>query len=139
MWPCTLKSGWRKVHTCRFRLRKVVFLPCWCWWKAQQSCAHAREECNKYDLTRDPCFLLAHHNDSSRWFAISSSHIFAVPVSVLWVGLQKSKITKLGCQKYFLQGQILNSKNSSSSKWSWVMTSWPDFRSWCNKGCQWQV
>jgi hypothetical protein len=22
----------------------------------KQSCAHAREECNKYDLTVDPCF-----------------------------------------------------------------------------------
>ncbi len=32
------------------------------------------------------------HNDSSRWFAISSPHLFAaIPVSVLWVGLQKSK------------------------------------------------
>jgi hypothetical protein len=24
------------------------------------------------------------HNDWSRWFAISSSHLFAVPVSVYW-------------------------------------------------------
>jgi len=29
------------------------------------------------------------------------SHLFAVLVSVLWLGLQKSKITKLGCEKYF--------------------------------------
>jgi len=38
---------------------------------AQQSCAPAREECNKYDLTAPPCFRLAKHNDWSRWFAIS--------------------------------------------------------------------
>jgi hypothetical protein len=37
------------------------------------------EECNKYDLTAAPCFLLADHNDSSRWFAISStSDLFAI-------------------------------------------------------------
>jgi len=29
-----------------------------CWWKAQQSCAPATEEGNKYDLTAAPCFLL---------------------------------------------------------------------------------
>ncbi len=28
-------------------------------------------------------------------------HLFAVPVSVLWVGLAKEYITKLGCEKYF--------------------------------------
>jgi hypothetical protein len=44
---------------------------------------------NIYDLTVDPCFWLANHNDWSRWFAISSSHVFTVLVSVLWVGLQK--------------------------------------------------
>jgi hypothetical protein len=27
-----------------------------CWWKAQQSCAAATEEGNKYDLTAAPCF-----------------------------------------------------------------------------------
>jgi len=31
----------------------------------------AKEECNKYDLTTTPCFLLANHNDWSRWFVIS--------------------------------------------------------------------
>jgi hypothetical protein len=30
-------------------------------------------------------------------------HLFAVPVSVLLVGLQKEYITKLGCEKYFLR------------------------------------
>ncbi len=36
------------------------------------SCAPARAECNKYDLTAAPCFWLANHNDWSMWFAISS-------------------------------------------------------------------
>jgi hypothetical protein len=36
-------------------------------------------------------------------------HLFAVPVSVLWVGLQKSTyITKLGCEKYFPRVRILS-------------------------------
>jgi hypothetical protein len=30
--------------------------------------------------------------------------VAAVLVSVLWMGLQKSKITKLGCEKYSVQG-----------------------------------
>jgi hypothetical protein len=33
-------------------------------------------------------------------------HLFAIPVSILWVELQKIKITKLGCEKYFFEGNI---------------------------------
>jgi hypothetical protein len=50
-----------------------------------------KSECNEYDLTAPPCFWLAKHNDWSRWSSISSSYLFAVLVSVLWVGLRKSK------------------------------------------------
>jgi hypothetical protein len=75
------------------RLVKIAAQLCTCW---------RREECNKYNLTAAPYFLLVSHNDWSRWFAISSSsQLFAVPVSVLRVGLPKSKITKLGREKYF--------------------------------------
>jgi hypothetical protein len=76
------KIGWTKVNICR--LRKMVFLLVKC-------CAPGRDECNKYDQTAAPCCWLANHNDWSRWFAISSSHLFAVLASVLWVGLQNSK------------------------------------------------
>jgi hypothetical protein len=31
------------------------------------------------------------------------SHLFAVPISVVWVGDVKKEITKLGCEKYFLR------------------------------------
>jgi len=58
--------------------------------KAQQKCVPATKECNRYDLTADPCFRLANQNDWSIWFAISSSHLFAFLVSVLWI-LKKSK------------------------------------------------
>jgi hypothetical protein len=37
-----------------------------------------------------PIFDWSIVNDWSKWFAISSSHLFVVPISVLWVGLQKN-------------------------------------------------
>jgi hypothetical protein len=41
---------------------------------AQQSCALARKELNKYDLAAAPCLCSANlNNDWFRWFAISSS------------------------------------------------------------------
>jgi hypothetical protein len=40
---------------------------------ANSAPAAAREECNEYDLTAHPCFWLANPNNSSRWFAITSS------------------------------------------------------------------
>jgi hypothetical protein len=60
-----------------------------------------REEYNKYDMTRAPCFWLANHNDWSRWFAVSSSHLFAVPISVLRVALGKSKQLNLDVKNIF--------------------------------------
>jgi hypothetical protein len=49
----------------------------------------SKKECNKLDLTTAQYFWLVDHNDWSRWFAISSPHVYAVPVTVLLVGLQK--------------------------------------------------
>jgi hypothetical protein len=95
--------------------RPLFCTVCLGWWRLL--CAHhAREECNKYDLSAAPCFWLVNHNDWSRWFAISSlSHLFAAPVlSFLGRGCKKKYITKLGCQKCFLQGHIL-----SSNCWGW--------------------
>jgi hypothetical protein len=97
MWPCTLKFDIEKSTYSRTKrsqhtlvwLRKMVFLlymcPVWWGWSAP-----AREECNKYDLTAAPHFWLVNRNDCSKWFAIGSSHLFVVPISVLWAGLQKS-------------------------------------------------
>jgi hypothetical protein len=48
----------------------------------RQSATPVREECNKYDLIN--------HNNWSWWFAfIVVSHLFAVPILVLWVELWK--------------------------------------------------
>ncbi len=45
---------------------------------------------------------MAHRNDSSRWFAISSPPPICCSVSILSMGLQKSKeLYKLGCENYF--------------------------------------
>jgi len=40
--------------------------------KCGRCAVHWRKESNKYDLTTVQCFLLTHHNDWSRWFAIST-------------------------------------------------------------------
>jgi hypothetical protein len=103
MWPCTLTFDERNSTYAAGLVQENSFSPAYLVSvlrlvksSAKQSCAPAREECNKYDHL---CFLLANHNDWSRWFAINSSHLFAVPVSVLFVGCQKY-ITKLGCEKY---------------------------------------
>ncbi len=60
-----------------------------------------RKECTKYDLTAAQYFWLAHHNDWSRWFAVVVPYLFAVPVSVLWVGLQKSTQLNLDVKNIF--------------------------------------
>jgi hypothetical protein len=48
-------------------------------------------ECSKLDLTAAQYFSLVDHNDWSRWFAISSSYVYAVPITVLLVGLPGKK------------------------------------------------
>jgi hypothetical protein len=78
-----------------------------------------------YDLFATQCFWLTHHNDSFRWFAVSSpKNLFAVPV--LWVGVAKGYTTKLGsvtcgkeCDKYdLLATQCLwLTHHNDSSKW----------------------
>ncbi len=57
---------------------------------ATQLCT-SKKECNELDLTAAEYFWLVDHNDWSRWFAISSSHIYAVLCTVLLVGLPKEK------------------------------------------------
>jgi hypothetical protein len=52
-------------------------------------------ECNKLYLTAAQYFSLVDYNDWSRWFAISSPHVHAVPVTVLLVGLPKRKTAKI--------------------------------------------
>jgi hypothetical protein len=56
----------------------------------------SKKECKKLDLTAAQYFWLVDHNDSSRWLAISSPHVCAVPVTVLLVGCKK-KTAKLRC------------------------------------------
>jgi len=58
---------------------------------ATQLCT-SKNELNKLDLTATQYFGLVDHNDWSRWFAISSAHIYAVPGTVLSVGLPEKKI-----------------------------------------------
>ncbi len=69
-----------------------------------------REECNKNDMTADPCFWLVNHNDWSSCFVISTqvSHSFALQVLGLWVGLERGKHLNLGTshnKAYLLSGK----------------------------------
>jgi hypothetical protein len=57
---------------------------------ATQLCT-SRKECNKLDLTAAEYFWMVDHNDWSRWFAVSSSHVYAVLRTVLLVGLPIKK------------------------------------------------
>jgi hypothetical protein len=53
---------------------------------ATQLCT-SREDCNKLDLTAVQYFWMVDHNGWSRWFAVSSSHVYAVLRAVLLVWL----------------------------------------------------
>jgi len=53
------------------------------------------KEYNKLDLTAAQYFGLVDHNDCCRWFATSSPEVYAVPATVLLVGLPKKKTAKL--------------------------------------------
>jgi hypothetical protein len=43
------------------------------------------------------------------------SHLFAVPVFILWVGLEKSIKLKLGCEKYFVGSDTEHCSSCSNS------------------------
>jgi len=83
-----------KVKMCRFSsgnwfsCTKPWSLP-WLVKGATQLCT-SKKECNKLDLTAAEYFCLVNRNDWSRWFAITSPHIYTVPVTVLLVGLLKN-------------------------------------------------
>jgi hypothetical protein len=51
---------------------------------------------------------LVDHNDWSRWFAISSPHTYAVPVTILLVGLPKNKRAKLKPFNFIIQRDVLS-------------------------------
>ncbi len=53
------------------------------------------KEYNKLDLTAAQYFGLVDHNDCCWWFATSSPEVYAVPATVLLVGLPKKKTAKL--------------------------------------------
>jgi hypothetical protein len=59
--------------------------------KLRNTVVHLKKERNILDLTAAQYLWLVDHNDWSRWFAISSAHVSAVPVTILFVGLPKKK------------------------------------------------
>ncbi len=59
--------------------------------KRRNTVVHLQKKYNKLELTVAQCFSLVDHNDWSRWFPISSPHVYAVPVTVLLVGSPKKE------------------------------------------------
>jgi hypothetical protein len=100
LWHCIVKLDDKKSKHAGLVQENDFWLRLRCLIKCAATPCTSVKECNRYDLTVTECFWLAHHNDSSRWLPIGSTPSFAVPISVLWVGLQISKITKLGCENY---------------------------------------
>jgi hypothetical protein len=94
-----IEIGWRKAKICRFGSTK------WYWPNVFHSLLRlvngtvkpntvpAREECNKYDRTAAPCFWLVCY-----WQSLS---LCTVPIFVLWVGLEKSKLLNLDVRNIF--------------------------------------
>jgi hypothetical protein len=59
--------------------------------KVAASLCTCRKECNKYDLTATQCVSdLPIIMIGPGGLLLVVSHLFAIPASVLWVGLQKS-------------------------------------------------
>jgi hypothetical protein len=91
------KICWRKVELCQFGSGKSFWLSIIAKFavaveEGTTTLCTCTKECTKYHPTAAQCFWLAYHNDWSRWFSFSRfPHLFAVHVSVLRVGLQKSK------------------------------------------------
>jgi hypothetical protein len=84
-----IKVGWRKVNICCFGSGKWFFSCIFVRFaeagKKRSKAVHLLEK-SVINMICAPCFWLANHNDLSRWFAISNSHLFADPVSILWLG-----------------------------------------------------
>jgi hypothetical protein len=86
----------KKVNICRFGSGKWFFSSKFAQFaevgkNRSKSCAPAREEYNKYDLTAAPCFLLVNHNDWLRWFAISVPHLLQSLFQSYGWGCKKGK------------------------------------------------
>jgi hypothetical protein len=99
------KIGWRKLKTCWFGSRKRFWLCiiAQCVWRLGKG----TEQSQKKNSVIRRIWLLVTVSDWSiimigpGGLLLVFRHLFAVPVSVLWVGLQKSKLLNLDVKKYF--------------------------------------
>jgi hypothetical protein len=85
----------KNVKMCRFSsgnwffCTKIVQLPMA--GNGRNTFVRLKKRVYKLDLIVAQYFWLVDHNDWSRWFAISSCHIYVVPITVLLMGLRKIK------------------------------------------------
>ncbi len=101
-------------------LRIISHVPCRGWWRA-----HAENGV----LNRIWLLLrrLAHHNDWSTWFDISSPAPICCPSFSFMGGVAKEYITKLGWEKKFLRSYIehcwrCSNANTGRNQWWAVLT-----------------
>jgi hypothetical protein len=100
-----IKIRWRKVNICRLSSGKTVF-NCIFALFAEAGKRHSKDMHLLENSVINMISLLLHVFDWSRWFAISSSHLFAIPLSVLWVALEKSKQLNLDVRNMFVGSHI---------------------------------
>ncbi len=85
---------------------------------ATQLCT-SKTECNRLDLTAAQYFFwLVDHNDRSRWFAISSPHVYADPFTVVLVGLPKQIQLNLDILFYYPEWHTEHRWRCSKLMWS---------------------
>jgi hypothetical protein len=104
-WSCTVKLDEQNPTYAGLAQENgfgSALLQRWPWVvKGASALCTCRKECKKYDPTAAQCFWSAHHNDLSRWFAISIPPPIWCPGFGFVGGVAKEYITKLGCEKYF--------------------------------------
>jgi hypothetical protein len=101
-------------------LRIISHVACRGWWRAPAK----NGVLNKVWLLLR---RLAHHNDWSTWFAISSPAPICCPSFSFMGGVAKEYITKLGWEKYFLRSYIehywrCSNANTGRNQWWVVLT-----------------
>jgi len=86
-----MKIWWRKINICRFNWGNWFFSCMFALLRLVKKRSKAMHMLEKRVINMIWLLLPLIINDWSRWFAISSSHVYAVAVPVSWVGLKRRK------------------------------------------------
>jgi len=128
VWSCTVKLD-EEYPTCAALAHKNCFGSAWLRTlpvKCAAALCTCRKECNKYDLSAAQCFLLAHHNDWSRWFASSSRSPVCCPSFSFYGWGCKRVHNKTWMWNFFSEGSHTEHPwrcSNNNDKWR-AMTLW---------------